>query len=90
MKLNELTFVSTGICPGCHECMREYGYITESVFEQAVSEEVVLDEGSFSWSPCEVCNTSLGGNSYLAHGFDKDDNLIHFRVCIDCFYEINS
>ena len=50
--------------------------------------DYILDEGSFSWNPCDDCNTNLGGTYYLAHGRDENDDLVHFRVCVDCLFEI--
>jgi hypothetical protein len=48
------------------------------------------DEGSFSWSDCDGCGSSLGGNRYAAHGlvapkrYHKRTMLIHLDVCVDC------
>ena len=86
---NYLKFISTGVCPGCEDCMDTFGYDDPEVFEQAVMNEDVLDEGSFSWNPCDECNTSLGGDSFYAHGIDENDDLNHFRVCRDCLLEMN-
>ena len=43
------------------------------------------DEGSFSWSQCDACGSSLGGDRYAAHGFLKGTReIIHLDVCVDC------
>jgi hypothetical protein len=48
------------------------------------------DEGSFSWSDCDTCNQSLGGDRHAAHGLintkprTKRTTLIHLSVCTDC------
>ena len=85
-----LTFVSSGLCPNCEDCMNLYGYSYDETekFNNAVENQDILDEGSFSWNPCDDCNTNLGGTYYLAHGRDENDDLIHFRVCVDCLFEI--
>jgi hypothetical protein len=54
------------------------------------------DEGSFSWSSCDACGSSLGGTRHAAHGlispkkFHKRTEVIHLDVCTDClFYTAN-
>jgi hypothetical protein len=54
------------------------------------------DEGSFSWSPCDACGSSLGGDRHAAHGlvsrtkYGRKTHLIHLDVCTDClFYTAN-
>lgn len=46
------------------------------------------DEGHFSWSSCDSCGSSLGGDRFPAHGFVRLKNgqevLAHFNVCTDC------
>ena len=85
----ELKFVSTGLCPNCDECRASFGYDDMTKFNQDVENGDIFDEGSFSWNPCDDCNTSLGGNSYYAHGIDQDNNLVHFTICYDCLMELN-
>jgi len=41
------------------------------------------DEGFFSWSPCDVCGSGLGGNRYAGHML-VDGKLCHIDVCVDC------
>lgn len=86
---DNLEFVSTGVCPGCQECMDIFGYTNKEKFYLDWSNGEVFDEGSFSWSPCDECNTSLGGNSYYAHGVDENGEINHFTVCHDCLMELN-
>lgn len=76
-----LTFISTGSCTGCDECN-----LSENCTDH---ERELAEEPYFSWQPCECCGSGLGGNRHPAHGFDKDDNLIHFAVCEDCLYYLN-
>ena len=52
------------------------------------------DEGGFSWSSCDTCGSSLGGDRYPGHALDRDPqapgyvrdsaNIIHLEVCADC------
>jgi hypothetical protein len=56
----------------------------------------VGDEGSFSWSSCDACGSSLGGTRHAAHGlispkkYAKRTEVIHLDVCTDClFYTAN-
>jgi hypothetical protein len=57
---------------GCHECEECSG----------------SEEGHFSWSSCDSCGSSLGGDRFPAHGFVKlgsgKEVLTHFDVCVDC------
>ena len=32
------------------------------------------EEGSFSWIPCDICNTSLGGDRFTMHLVETDNN----------------
>ena len=44
-----------------------------------------IDEGGFSWSACDSCGSTYGGDRYDAHGFIEDDNsVIHLSICVDC------
>ena len=86
---NELQYISTGLCPNCQECCDNYGYDSTDKFNQDVENGDIFDEGSFSWSPCDDCNTSLGGSSYVAHGIDENNEIIHFTICYDCLMELN-
>lgn len=84
-----LNFVSSGLCPNCQECANTFGYDNIDQYNQAVECGNLFDESSFSWSPCDDCNTNLGGNSYIAHGIDKNDgSLIHLTICTDCLLEM--
>jgi hypothetical protein len=87
MDLDDLDFVSTGICPGCEECARDLDLTMDELRE--AWEDGLVDESSFSWSPCEACGSTLGGNRYVTHGRDGDAALVHLEICYDCFAEIN-
>jgi hypothetical protein len=68
--LEGLSHGSVGLCSGCSDC--------------PVCDGEESDEGHFSWQSCEVCGSSLGGDRYAAHALDKDGNLVHLEVCVDC------
>lgn len=77
-----LSFLSPGLCRSCPECQSIYG-----MAEDSHRWDVVSDEGWFSWSRCDCCGTSLGGNRYAAHargGTNGDGKLIHLDICGDC------
>lgn len=47
-------------------------------------QEMMCDEGSFSWSECDTCGSTLGGNRYDAHGLPLRAEPIHLDICVDC------
>ena len=77
-ELSGLEHLSTGYVDHdtCSECPEEQN-------------EDVGDEGYFSWSSCECCGSTLGGDRYAAHGRMTDGSLVHFDVCVDCLWYIN-
>ena len=77
--LEGVFFFSVGGCPGCSECGLE---------DDAEDTHV---EASFSWSRCESCGSTLGGDRHPAHGVvattedeARDGAIEHFEVCVDC------
>ena len=86
---DKLQFVSTGLCPNCNECKDNYDYDSISEYNQDLENGDLEESPSFSYYPCDDCNTILGGNSYAAHGKDDNGNLIHFTMCHDCFMEFH-
>ena len=39
----------------------------------------------FSWRPCGICGSSLGGDRERWHALDADNTLLHFHnACTDC------
>ena len=49
------------------------------------------NEGSFSWSDCDSCGSTLGGDRHPAHGIVQSDGdtlpkgtIIHMSICVDC------
>jgi len=63
----------------CEDCVSAFGTSDQSE---------MIDEGGFSYSDCECCGSSLGGDRYAAHSFSSLDVeyalLIHWDICIDC------
>lgn len=72
--------VSTGSCSGCEECGLE-----KDCDDHA---RELAEEPSFSWSACDSCGSTLGGNRHPAHGLINGE-LEHFSVCDDCLYYLN-
>ena len=54
----------------------------------------LMNEPSFSWSSCDCCGSSLGGDKYKAMGLIKNrsprrkNNWIEYSICVDCMYYI--
>ena len=85
--MEKLNFISTGLNGQCAQCQSDWG-MEPREFYNAVERHNVICEGSFSWHPCELCNTNLGGLSYVAHGRDMSGDLVHFRICQDCLINL--
>jgi hypothetical protein len=79
----ELSFMSTGLCPGCEVCRQAYN-MNAAEFTVAYDLGRIADEPSFSWQPCELCGSDLGGNRYAAHGRDHNGDICHIDICKDC------
>lgn len=81
--IDGLEYLSSGYCPGCRECEEQYGLCEEG-------ENYPEVEPSFSWRPCEICNSHLGGDRYPVHGCidSAEDGVItvHLEACVDCVY----
>lgn len=66
---------SVGSCPGCDAC----GLGDEPTEREIESAE----ESSFSWSDCDSCGSSLGGDRHPAHFLYRGE-IQHLTVCVDC------
>ena len=75
--LEGLEAFSVGACPGCEACG-----LSEDPTED---ERDLADEAHFSWSACESCGSSLGGNRHAAHYLDEGE-IQHLSVCVDCLH----
>lgn len=71
----------------CERC-RGTGKITPTERDREGAEE-----GGFSWSACDSCESHLGGNRYPAHGIiaesmeaaqKPESTITHFDICADC------
>jgi hypothetical protein len=52
-----------------------------------VSDENGTIEPYFSWRPCEVCRSHLGGDRYDCNGFNEQTGEIEeYSACQDCVY----
>jgi len=64
---------------------------TMEEFEEQWSCGDVTTQPSFSWSGCDLCGSTLGGDKEVWHGVDRDNNIVHGEyACMDCvFYLAN-
>lgn len=51
-------------------------------------EEHEDEEGHFSWTSCDVCDSGLAGDRFAAHARDAEGNIIHLEICVDCLQYI--
>ena len=78
--LKGLEAPSVGMSPGCPQCE-----------ELRIGDELI-DEGSFSWSGCGICGSSLGGDRYVWHWLEphreegRTEAELHHEddACADC------
>jgi hypothetical protein len=81
--LTGLEGVSTGPCPGCSEC------------DLPADAEDYASEPFFSWTPCEICNRTEGGNREPWHAVNPEGHapgegeILHGTCCEDCVYYLN-
>lgn len=86
--------VSTGACPGCAQCASDHGHDPDdeqsmSDFEARWRSGDACSEPHFSWSPCGICGSSLGGDREVWHWVharaDGTREIVHEdNACIDC------
>lgn len=87
--------ISTGSAASCPECCEAFGLDPDADTDEnqaAIYESG--DEGGFSWSQCDSCGTTLGGDRHTAHGWPVDQanddirsgeyTLFHLSICTDC------
>lgn len=69
-------------CPECHSSFTDSGYCPKGHGHREL-----FDEPYFSWSPCECCGSSLGGNRQKAFGFHpKNSGIFEYSICENCVY----
>lgn len=82
-ELDGLAHVSVGACPTCDDCgLGDVETMDDPRYESA-------GEPHFSWSDCEACGSSLGGDRHPAHGVASPlvgGELIHLNICTDCLF----
>jgi hypothetical protein len=90
-ELEGVHFFSVGACPGCPTCFEH----AEDADNPSEEEYDLASESHFSWSRCDSCGSTLGGDRHPAHGIiadseeqaRQDDHTIeHFEVCSDCLF----
>lgn len=87
-----LAAVSVGACTECEECVGQNGSDVEHLGPDDRERFAdYADEGYFSWRPCELCGSPLGGTRYPAHalipnedGSLKKAEMVHLACCYDC------
>lgn len=42
------------------------------------------EDGGFSWSDCEICGSTLGGDRFPWHAIGSDGRILHGTCCADC------
>ena len=71
-------------CDGLHVAVGCLG----AECEYADGDDEHACESSFSWSDCDSCGSSLGGDRYPAYGTFRDDSdelqLVPLYICVDC------
>ena len=80
-ELDGIVHTSPGASPGCAECLPTY-----NAEEPGDDWHDLANEGGFSWSRCDGCGSSFGGDRYPAHGFLASDErgVFHLDICVDC------
>jgi hypothetical protein len=58
---------------------------------EEIDELVDIDaEPYFSWSSCDCCQSSLGGDRYEVAGFRLNKREKHeYSICVDCYLAVN-
>jgi len=92
---SEIVPGSSSTCPECQDSynirplyddetdVEETNEAMEERFHNMIMEQEVIDEGVFSREPCDLCNSYLGGNRYIAHQL-IDNVRYHIEMCVDC------
>ena len=73
-----LEAISSGHCPGCEECGCENAETADDCPET---------EAHFSWSSCDICGSTLGGDRLPFHAI-LNGKIIHLEGCVDCQYYV--
>lgn len=73
-------FSSGSAIRSCRQCVQ-----SEYDAEAFQGEDTRQIEPYFSWSPCEICGSTLGGDREACHGI-YNGSMIHIVACADCVY----
>lgn len=83
--LEGLTAISTGACPGCPECMEHDGFTSADDHTSAWHRGDTCSDTHFSWCPCGICGSTLGGDRERWHALGANREILHFDdACTDC------
>jgi len=75
--LDGLEFISSGATSNCEGCG-----LGEDPTLWAID---CANEGGFSWSSCDGCGSTLGGQRYPSHALVRGtDQRVHLDLCFDC------
>ena len=79
-----MKFVSCGLahCPDCDKLWNDNDDCDDCGNSRSSAEEPY-----FSWTPCEECLSSLGGDRYPVSGIIQGEVVMIF-VCVDCYHEV--
>lgn len=80
--------ISPGTAHNCYACVGDADIHPDD--DEALQ---VYDEGGFSWSACDSCDSLLGGQRYNAHAIHREafgpnpsrpNDIQHIEICADC------
>lgn len=76
--------IAPGTATSCPECF--WGLDDEERANLSDEDAQAWDEGSFSHSQCESCNSTFGGDRFPAHAIEHHPNThtYHIEICVDC------
>ena len=80
--------IAPGSSTECHECT-----CGDDIDPNDIEALQAYDEGSFSWSECDSCGSTLGGDRHNAHAIHREafgpdakrpNDVHHVDICVDC------
>ena len=77
---------SIGVCPGCEKCREMFASEMDMrQFQEAWESGEVHDEGGFDSCECGICGSRKGGDRFIWHWLDDNDEIMHEDdACVDC------
>ena len=71
----------------CDECSSNN--TTLVILDDQDLDDDLVDDLGFSWSQCDVCGSTLGGNRYAVSDISEDGSeCVPMEACQDCYIEI--